>query len=344
MKSLVKYLFVFIFAFVLAGAAGYLGVGVFTRSAPEVVLPDFSGKNIIQVLKTLTRLGLNPKLYDTQYHDTIPKYGVIFQDPKPGAIIKKGRDVVINISKGFKESQMPDLRQVVLKQGILTLEENELRPGRIVYVYCSHTPKQGIISQYPLPLTRVVSNSKCDFLVSKGPRPSVQVMPDLENISLDAAANKLEALSFSLDEIRSEFDPNRPRGQVVKQDPKFGTQVQEDVTIALVVNDPQGEGVMKPRRLKEMTWVSHTLNPGFSNQHVRVVTDLFGKKNNFFNGYMKPGKTINLLVPGGIKTRVLIFVDHQLVKTLDIDPWHGNLRLAWEDPVRHFILGEQSWQ
>lgn len=329
MKTLVKYAAIFCMAFGLAGTIGYMGVNLFTRSAPEVILPDLVGKNIIPVLETLTRMGLNPKLHTTRYHETIPKYGVTFQDPGPGATIKKGRDVVIYISKGFKESRVPDLRQVMLKQGLLTIEASELRPNRIVYVYSDQTPKQGIISQYPLPFASVTANAGCDLLVSKGPRPIALVMPDLEKLSLTSAAARIEPLGLFLDEIKSSFDPRRPAGLVVKQEPAFGTRVLKGTKVHLVVNHSRTREKMDPNVLKTPVWVSYTLPPGFSNRHVRVVTDIFGMRTDAFNGFMKPGKNINLLIPGGIKTNIRIFVDHRLKTIRDIDPWRQSARLPW---------------
>ena len=119
MKSVAKYGFVFFMAVFIAVAVGYFAISVFTRSAKEIVLPKLTGNNIIDVLETLTNMGLNPKLHGTQYDDIIPKYGVIFQDPSPGSTIKRGRDVVITISKGQKENTLPDFRQVPLKQALL---------------------------------------------------------------------------------------------------------------------------------------------------------------------------------------------------------------------------------
>lgn len=151
MKQAAKYLAVFLFAFGIAGGAGYLGVTAFTRSAPEVVLPNLVGENIIDVLETLTRMGLNPKLHRTRFHDRIPKYGVCFQDPEAGATIKKGRDVILYISKGFKEIQMPDIRQIPLKEGLIKLEELEIQPERILHVTAAGTTKGAVMAQYPLP-------------------------------------------------------------------------------------------------------------------------------------------------------------------------------------------------
>ncbi|WDP88727.1 MAG: PASTA domain-containing protein [Desulfobacter sp.] len=337
MKTLIKYLLLFLTAFALAGAAGYTGVSIFTRSAPEVILPELVGKNIIQVLETLTRLGLNPKLHTTQYHETIPKYGVTFQDPKAGATIKKGRDVVIYLSKGFKESRMPDLREMGLKEARLVLEAAELRPGRLRYVYSDRTPAQGIISQYPLADASVAAASQCDLLVSRGPRPRFTAMPDLEKLTLDAAVSSIDALSMTLSPIRPVWVPSQAPDLVLEQTPAPGTRVPAGTAVTLSVNHSGGRDRLNPEAMKTPVWLAYTLPPGFSNRHVRITTDLFGAPADAFNGFMKPGKKINILIPGGITTKIRIFIDRNLVLARDIDPWQPQYNPITDQPY----TGEQ---
>jgi len=264
---------------------------------------------------------------------------VTFQDPSPGATIKKGRDVIIYISKGFKESRVPDLRQVELKQGLLTLEANELRPGRILYVYSDQTRKQGIISQYPLPRTPASADTPCDLLVSKGPRPLARIMPDLVKLSIDQAAARIENLSLALGEIRSKSYPNHPQGQVIEQTPPFGSRVLAGTGVSLVVNH-SAQKKLTPQALKNPVWLSFTLPHGFSNRHVRLVTDIFGTQTDAFNGFMKPGKNINLLIPGGIKTKIRFFVDHRLKIIREIDPWRQSTRLPWVYSAPNTFIGK----
>ncbi|MCG8617350.1 MAG: PASTA domain-containing protein [Desulfobacterales bacterium] len=346
MKTLIKYLAVFIAAFGIAGGIGYFGVTLFTKSAPEVILPDLTGKNIIQVLETLTRMGLNPKLYDPQYHDTIPKYGITFQDPKPGSTIKKGRDVIIYISKGFRESLVPDLRRLPLSEALLALEANELTPGRIAYVHTSDTLKGAVIAQYPLPAVKAAANAACNLLISKGPAPVHLVIPELRGLTLDEATGLLEELPVAVSDIRSEADTRLPYGEILRQEPAFGTRVPEGTGVALVVNNPKAGLVMPADRLTDVTWIPVEIPEGFSNRHIRVVTDVLGLDLDYINTYVKPGKNINLLIPGGIKTKIRIFIDHRLVAVKTIDPWNSDPDWNYDSEswTGHFYTGDYLWE
>jgi beta-lactam-binding protein with PASTA domain len=320
-------------AFIIAGAVGYYAVSLFTQSAKEIVLPDLRGKNIIYVLETLTHLGLNPKLHGTGYDDDVPKYGVTFQDPLPGTTIKKGRDVVITISKGHKENIIPDFRQVPLKQALLTLEKKEFKAGTLSYVYADGTAKGQIIAQYPRAFSTVKSNSLCSFLVSKGPEPVAQVMPNLSGLSLNAAVNLLESRDLMVSKIASKTDPNSARGVILSQRPEFGKPVLPFTPIELGVNNTREGLVLAPEDLRGLILVSYSLAPGFLKKHVRVETDFLGFPLDLFNEYYTPGKDINVLIPAGIKTKIKIFVDNELVKTKLIDPWEQDNdtgELLWE--------------
>jgi len=165
-------------------------------------------------------------------------------------------------------------------------------------------------------------------------------MPDLEKLALDRAAARIEALGLSLDKIQSEFAPRRPEGLVLKQEPAFGTQVLMGTRIRLVVSHGRASGetnTMDPDTLKTPTWVTYTLPPGFSNRHVRVIMDIFGKETDAVNRFMKPGKNINLLIPGGIKTKIRIFVDQRLKTIRDIDPWSQSTRHSWGDSTTDYF-------
>ena len=345
MKRAAQYIALFITAFGIAGTAGYIGVMAFTRSAPEVILPDLVGKNIIDVLETLTHMGLNPKLHRTQFHASIPKYGVCFQDPEPGATIKKGRDVVLYISKGFKEIQMPDLRQIPLKEGLLKLEAREIKAGKILYVHASGTLEGAVIAQHPLPGTRVAAGSQCRILVSKGSAPVDWVMPDLKGLDLNAAVRRLTPLNLDVGNIRSDREPNAAIGEILKQTPPAGSRVSQSAQVQLVVNRPRAGQVMDARDLNRAVFFTHTVPEGFANRYVRVIADVFGMEAPLIDGYMKPGKMINLLIPGGIRFKIRIFIDQELVRTQTIDPWSRSPEPLWENWHWHLdTIGDFLWK
>ena len=333
MKSILKYALIFSTAFLIAGTIAYYSVRVFTQSADEIILPELTGKNIIYVLETLTSMGLNAKLHGTLYDDKIQKYSVISQDPKPGATIKKGRDVSIYISKGPKENTLPDLRQIPLKEALILLEKNEFKKGQVSFTYSSKTPINNIIEQYPGPFSTALKGSFCHLLVSRGANPPGMVMPNINGLRLEKAAAIIKDHHLNISKIISKKDLNQNYGIILSYTPKAGSHVTENSTITLVVNSPENNQIMDPDKLSRLILVTHSLGPGFLKRHIRVETDMFGPMIDLYNEYMKPGEDINILVPSGIHAAINIFVDHRFERTIIIDPWkeeNDTGELLWE--------------
>jgi len=316
MKTFLKYTCIFIFGFFIAGSIAYYSVTLFTKSADEVVLPELKGKNIIYVLETLTNMGLNAKLYGTDYNETIPIYSVISQDPEPGVTLKKGRDVVFYLSKGKKENIIPDLRQIDLKSALLRLEKNEFRPGQISYTYSSTTQKDQILTQYPIPFSTALKNSVCNLLVSRGPIPEALIMPQITGLKIDKVYTFIEDNNLSIAKIVSNRDTDFNFGVILSQVPEAGSHVTSDTPIQLVINNSDKNKEMDPKNLTGVQLLTHRLAPGFLKKHVRVETDLFGPIITLYNEYMKPEEDINILIPSGVHAKVDIYIDQLFTNSL----------------------------
>ncbi len=284
-------------------------------------------------METLTNSGLNAKLFGSRHDENVPRYSVISQDPAPGTIIKKGRDVIIYISKGPKENVMPDLRQMTLKEARLVIEKEEFITGVVSDVYHFSTPAGSIVAQYPKPFSSTLKGSAINLLVSRGQEPQAFVMPDLSNMSLENAASILKRHNLSVSKITSGVQQGVQKGHIIKHEPQFGSKVTAVSSIKFLVNSNQAERIMDPEKLEGVIGVSHQLGPGFLKKHVRVEADLFGTTLTLYDNYAKPNEDILVLIPSGIKTKVNFFIDNQLIKTKFIDPWqtdNNTGEITWE--------------
>jgi eukaryotic-like serine/threonine-protein kinase len=321
MKSLFKYSFIFLAAFAATAAGTYIAVMLVASNSKEVVLPDLKGKNIIYVLETLTALDLNPKLYGNEYSKKHPRYHVISQDPEPGAIIKKGRDVVIYISKGEKQVNVPDLRHLLITDAKILIENKELKTGFISKTYSNDIAVNKIISQYPNRYSMVDRNSTIDLLISEGAKPKKYAMPDFFSRPLKDAKNMLNNLNLNISSIGSDYFLTMPQNVIARQVPEAGSIVTKETKIALVVNRKDRGHIIDPDILESVVVVNYSLGPGFLKKHVRITADLYGSQFNLVDKYAAGSENIYALVPGGIKTTIKIYIDDELVKTESINPW-----------------------
>ena len=304
----------------IVGASAYLTLTLIIKSEDTVVVPDLLGKNVVYVLELLTDLGLNTKIKGSEYSADVPENNVIFQEPEPGSEIKKGRDVRIIISKGSKSILMPNLNGLSLRQARIILEENSLRRGEISSTYSNTIRKDEIIAQVPCQGTMITRGQRVDLLVSMGIRPRAYMMPDLKGLSLNSAITMIESMDLVLGEIKTHFHKGKPLNTVVAQESLSGYHVTHGSTVDLVINrksvrkghnysnESQGAGLFRYR-----------LKAGFLKRHIRVRLKSFGFSADLFDGFMKPGEEIWLLIPRKNDATVFLYEDGELIKTLVYD-------------------------
>ncbi len=348
MKTLAKYVVLFFITLAVAGFGTYFSITLVTDSASEIIVPQLSGNNIVDVLETLTNMGLNPKLRSTRFHENMPRYHVTYQDPAPGTVIKKGRDVILDISKGRQLVTVPDLRQVSLEQSQLLIENSELQLGSVSYAFDKRTGKGGIITHYPGPFSKAVKGRACDLLISLGPAPVPLVMPGLLGKHLSEGINFTEKAFLNLKQVSTRHNPMKPENSILEQVPKKGNQVSRLIPISLIANTNKSSKPFSKKSFQGVIPISFTLPPGFLKKHVHINAFLFGTTIDLFNAHVSPGKNVCVLIPAGIQTKVDIFIDDQLIKTRIINPWNpeseGTAADLFTELMTTINQGEFSWE
>ncbi|MDP2643346.1 MAG: PASTA domain-containing protein [Desulfobacterales bacterium] len=314
-RQVVKYGVLFTAFIFLFGISAYLALTLIIRGEDTVVVPDIYGKDVIYVLKILTDLGLNTKVKGFEYTGDIPQNQIIFQDPKPGAEIKKGRDVKIIISKGPKTVLTPNVKGLSLQQARIILEENGLCQKHASFTYNPSVKKDEIVAQMPASGRMIQRNECVSLLTSMGQRPTSYQMPDMAGSSLDAAIFSIENRRLSLGKIESYYQEDRPRDVVIKQVPHAGYRVTEGSTVNLVLNRAVIHD--KPRDFLAEQGVGlfrYRLNSGFIKKRVRVKLSSSGLSDEIFNELMQPGEELWLLIPGDNNSTVFLYEDEELMK------------------------------
>lgn len=333
MKAFLKYGLLFFVVFAIAGSGVYFSILLVTDSAREVTLPELKGKNIIHVLETLTLMGLNAKLRGTEYDDHLPRYHVILQDPAPGAVIKKGRDVTITISRGQKEIIIPDLRHLSLDQARIILEQHELKTGTLAFTHSGTVSKHSVMAQYPKAFSNTLKGHSCDLLISQGPQPDEYVMPDITGRYLSRGIALIEENNLTLQTITPRFSSLYEENVILEQYPAAGSFIDSETEISMVVNARHIPDSFDLKDFQGVIPVCWSVQPGFLKKHVRINAFLFGYSMDLFNDHVSPGKDICVLIPAGIQTTVDIFIDNELIKTRSVNPWdkeHSTGDHLWE--------------
>jgi serine/threonine-protein kinase len=301
----------------LVGAIGsviavvaYVTLRLIVTSEDVVVVPDLIGKDVVYTLELLTDLGLNTKVSSHEYSAEIPKNHVTFQQPDPGAEIKKDRDVRIVVSKGPETVTVPDLAGMDIHEAKIILEDNGLMHGVLSQTYDVSAPGEQVMGQFPTPGTVVKRGTAIDVLTSLGDRPVELMMPHLKGSSMRDAVLLLERSQLSLGQLEYVEETELPQDMVIAHTPQAGFPVTAGSLINLTVN----RGKQKPlTRERAFHVLSYPVSPGLLKRHVRFRVNAFGLVYDLMDVFAEPGQRLQVLLPGGEQTRFFLYEDDDLV-------------------------------
>ncbi len=161
-------LFLFVLVFVLLHWIDFS-----THHGQEIVVPNLKAMSVDQAEDVLDELDLGYELIDTiEYNPSIPKFGVVKQDPIAGSRVKEGRKIYIKINAGaFGTVVVPNLVEQTLRQAIPTLKAIGLNEGKIIYK--QYIGKDMVLELQQnghvlAPGSKVLKASKIDLVVGDG--------------------------------------------------------------------------------------------------------------------------------------------------------------------------------
>ena len=315
-RSVLKFFFLLAVFFGIAGISAYLTLTLVIESEETVVVPDLEKKNAINVLEMLSDLGLNTKVKGSEYSHDVPRHHIIYQDPKPGTMIKKGRDVKVVLSRGTQTFAAPNLIDLPRRQAEVILSNNGLKSGTITRTYSQTIKKNYVIAHTPDAGTSVKRNAPVNLLVSLGPRPAEYVMPDLEGLGLEEAVQIIERYGLAVGQIHSVYQEDRAANIIIDQKPFSGYYVQPDQEVDLSVNrwhrkgdaDPSYEGSGE-------VLFRYQIPPGVLKQHIRIELNAFGISSVIYDELMPPGRKIWVMVPRHADAAVFLYKNEMLIRT-----------------------------
>ncbi|MEW6079656.1 MAG: PASTA domain-containing protein [Thermodesulfobacteriota bacterium] len=303
-----------LFTLVIAFSA-YFTIVLLIEGEETVVVPDLVGKDVVYCLELLTDLGLDIKVKDSQYSDTVPKHHVIDQYPEPGQEVKKGRDINLFLSKGEQYLQLPDLKGVVQEEARSILEANGLHPGIVSLTYHDRLGQNRVVAQEPQAGQMVPRTSTVNLLVSLGPRPTAYIMPDLNGVPYSSAVLLLGEAGLAIGDVSLAVDDQLPRNAVISHDPEPGARVAEGARVNLTINRPLENEPSPFLSGGGANLFRYRLENGFVNRHIKVILHCYGLSLPIIDGLMKPGEEVWVVVPSQRDATVFVYRDSELIIT-----------------------------
>lgn len=187
-------------------------------SAEEIIVPDVVGSDKISAIEELKKIGLHPIEQGPKYDENVPKDHVIFQTPRQGSTVKKGRRVYLYISGGEPLIKMPQLLGKTVRDAKITVERLGLVIDTLINVR-SEFPAKTVVEQSRKEGEFLSKGEAVTLKISIGPQIGMVRVPNLIAKSLSEAERILRELSLKIGKRTYLSSPNLLPNTIIDQYP-----------------------------------------------------------------------------------------------------------------------------
>jgi beta-lactam-binding protein with PASTA domain len=202
----------------------------------SVQVPDLRKRGLAEAEAHLKRIGLRVAQADGVYDDRLPVGTIVGQKPEPRKYIKKGRRVFVQVSKGERLYEVPNLMGVGERDAGLQLQTQKLNIGQISYVSSASAPKGSVISLRPGAGSRLHIGQSVDLDISSGSPLDPKTVPSLLGRDIGVVEDVLSRYEMRLGQINHRLDLGSAAGTVLLQDPPAGSKRMRNTKINLVLS------------------------------------------------------------------------------------------------------------
>ena len=180
-KFYIHLLIIILLSFILMWLA-FKSLNGYTRHDKVYTMPDFVGQNYLEVQEEYDR-DFHFILIDSIYPEGQEPGSIVQQDPLPGSKVKRGRNVYyIIVATTPEKTEMPNLKNLSLRQALGLLEANGLEVDKLIYE--DFFAKNAVIEQLYQgqviePGTEIVKGSKVSLRVGIGQDKKKIEIPNL---------------------------------------------------------------------------------------------------------------------------------------------------------------------
>ncbi len=179
-----------------------LSLDAFTRHGKVYVVPDLHGHSLDYLTENNFDDFFVFKVIDSVYDKNMDKGSIIIQNPLAGSKVKKGRHVYLTIVAEMPEKvAMPNLKNLSLRQALVTLEAHELLVGNLIYVdyFARNAVVDQLLNAEPVePGTELRKGVFIDLVVGKGDMNSSVALPMLIGQKKGKVRNELHFAYLNL--------------------------------------------------------------------------------------------------------------------------------------------------
>lgn len=153
----------------------------------EVKVPDVIGLTYEEAVVKLKEFDLTASMGESVPTSDLEPGRVYSQMPEPGDITKKGREVILAVSTGPNETEVPELNGRLLAEAYNKIIKAKLQLGEIKRIYLPDQNEGIVVEQNPKPGVRVMNFSKVDITVAVNSIDITPIVPNLRGKTVQEA-------------------------------------------------------------------------------------------------------------------------------------------------------------
>ena len=226
--------------YALVAAGGFLLaylVVAFLVFPPEIVpddakVPQVVGLMYDEAVNRLDGAGFKAKTGEERFVELAPKGTVLAQSPPPGATEQRGTTIILDVSAGQRQWQVPPVVGLTQALAQNALEQAGLEVGD-VREQESQAARGAVLSSAPSGGTAVSPSTRVDLVISSGP-PAVNA-PDVVGQSYAAARSMLEQIGLRVGDVVTDSLSTGIPQTVISQTPAAGSKLAPGTRVSLTI-------------------------------------------------------------------------------------------------------------
>lgn len=221
------HLLIIIALIVIIIEAAFISLKGYTRHAEEIIVPDFVGLDCDSIMEAYQD-EYHFIMLDSIYSKVFSEGSIYQQDPLPNSKVKKGRNMyLVKVSEAPEKVAMPNLRNLSLRQALVSLKANGLKVSELEFV--EHFAKNAIVDQkfegkIVEPGTEIIKCSEIKLLVGYGHDDKRTHLPNLLTVKKENVKRDIIEASLNLgNEIYMDND-EEGKYKVYKMKPAYNIE------------------------------------------------------------------------------------------------------------------------
>ena len=201
--------------------------------ASGIEVPDVTGKTLTEATSTLTEAGFSVGEPEYVYSDTVKKDLVTGQSPRAGTTQEEGTEVLLTVSQGIEQVEVPDLSGMNANDARAALQRAGLKYEAGAAEHSDTVKENRVLRQSPAAGEKVEKGSTVTYYLSAGVE-TISV-PNVVGDYEDSARTTLEDAGFK---VKVEYAPseNYIQGTVASQSPTSNEKAKNGATVRLTVS------------------------------------------------------------------------------------------------------------